>query len=62
MRWQSGINADRPGAAVASGGDVSDTAHIQQLIALAENEFGPVDLYFANAGITGVVGLGRHRG
>ena len=56
------INADGPGAAVASGGDVSDTAHIQQLIALAENEFGPVDLYFANAGITGVVGPGRHRG
>src|SRR6202035_5129568 len=29
----------------------------KQLIALAENEFGPVDLYFANAGITGVPGL-----
>src|ERR1700744_3718817 len=53
----SGINADRAGAAIASGGDVSDTEHIKQLIALAENEFGPVDLYFANAGITGVSGL-----
>jgi NAD(P)-dependent dehydrogenase (short-subunit alcohol dehydrogenase family) len=52
-----GINADRPGAAVASSGDVSDTAHIKQLIALATSEFGPVDLYFANAGITGVSGL-----
>ena len=52
-----GINADRPGVAVASAGDVSDTAHIKQLIALADNEFGPVDLYFANAGITGVAGL-----
>jgi len=51
------INAERPGAAVASGGDVSDTAHIEQLIALAANEFGPVELYFANAGITGVSGL-----
>ncbi len=53
----SGINADRAGTAIASGGDVSDTEHIKQLIALAENEFGPVDLYFANAGITGVSGL-----
>lgn len=52
-----GINSDRPGVAVASSGDVSETRHIQQLIALAENEFGPVDFYFANAGITGVAGL-----
>ena len=52
-----GVNADRPGAAVSAGGDVSDTAEIQRLIDLAESEFGPVDLYFANAGITGVAGL-----
>lgn len=52
-----GINAERPGVAVASGGDVSDSAHIQQLITLADKTFGPVDLYFANAGITGVSGL-----
>src|ERR1700761_6363112 len=52
-----GINADHPGVAIASSGDVSDTAHIKQLIALATNEFGPVDLYFANAGITAVSGL-----
>jgi NAD(P)-dependent dehydrogenase (short-subunit alcohol dehydrogenase family) len=52
-----GVNADRPGAAVSAGGDVSDTAEIQRLIDLAEAEFGPVDLYFANAGITGVAGL-----
>jgi NAD(P)-dependent dehydrogenase (short-subunit alcohol dehydrogenase family) len=51
------INADRPGTAVASGGDVSDSAHIGELIALADSTFGPVDLYFANAGITGVAGL-----
>jgi NAD(P)-dependent dehydrogenase (short-subunit alcohol dehydrogenase family) len=51
------VNADRPGAAVSAGGDVSDTAQIQRLIDLADSEFGPVDLYFANAGITGVVGL-----
>jgi NAD(P)-dependent dehydrogenase (short-subunit alcohol dehydrogenase family) len=52
-----GINAEQPGAAVGVGGDVSDTAQIQQLIDRAEGEFGPVDLYFANAGITGVSGL-----
>src|SRR6202000_2897337 len=45
------------GTAIASGGDVSETEHIKRLIALAENEFGPIDLYFANAGITGVSGL-----
>jgi NAD(P)-dependent dehydrogenase (short-subunit alcohol dehydrogenase family) len=52
-----GINAERPGAAIAAGADVTDTAQIQRLITLAESGFGPVDLYFANAGITGVVGL-----
>jgi len=51
------INADRSGTAVSAGGDVSDTAQIQRLIDLADSEFGPVDLYFANAGITGVAGL-----
>ncbi len=52
-----GINAERRGAAVAVSGDVSDTGQIEQLIGRAESEFGPVDLYFANAGITGVSGL-----
>jgi NAD(P)-dependent dehydrogenase (short-subunit alcohol dehydrogenase family) len=52
-----GINAERPGAAIAAGADVTDTAQIQRLITLAESGFGSVDLYFANAGITGVVGL-----
>lgn len=52
-----GINAERPGAAIAAGADVADIAQIQRLITLAESGFGPVDLYFANAGITGVVGL-----
>jgi NAD(P)-dependent dehydrogenase (short-subunit alcohol dehydrogenase family) len=51
------INAERPGAAIAAGADVADTAQIQRLITLAESGFGPVDLYFANAGITGVAGL-----
>ena len=51
------INADHPGTAVAAGGDVADTEVIRGLIALAESEFGPVDMYFANAGITGAPGL-----
>jgi NAD(P)-dependent dehydrogenase (short-subunit alcohol dehydrogenase family) len=52
-----GINAERPGAAVAAGADAADTAQIQRLITVAESGFGPVDLYFANAGITGAAGL-----
>lgn len=51
------INTEKSGAAVCAGGDVSDRTQIQRLIDLAESEFGPVDLYFANAGITGVTGL-----
>jgi len=51
------INSDRPETAVSADADVSDHAQIQRLIDLAESEFGPVDLYFANAGITGPAGL-----
>jgi NAD(P)-dependent dehydrogenase (short-subunit alcohol dehydrogenase family) len=42
--------------AVSFGGDVSDSDVIADLIARAESEFGPVDLYCANAGI-GAPGL-----
>lgn len=51
------INAEAPGTAVSCGGDVSDTEVIRQLIALAEFHYGPVEMYFANAGITGAPGL-----
>jgi len=51
------INAASPGSAVAAGADVSDTAAIGDLIALAQQRFGPVNLYFANAGVLGVPGL-----
>jgi NAD(P)-dependent dehydrogenase (short-subunit alcohol dehydrogenase family) len=51
------ITAERSGAAVAVRADASDTAQIERLIELAQSEFGPVDLYFANAGITGAAGL-----
>ncbi|WP_409426472.1 SDR family oxidoreductase [Mycobacterium sp. SMC-11] len=51
------INTAHPGAAVGRGGDVSDTETIRELIALAQERYGPVDFYFANAGITGAPGL-----
>ncbi|MGN0042571.1 MULTISPECIES: SDR family NAD(P)-dependent oxidoreductase [unclassified Rhodococcus (in: high G+C Gram-positive bacteria)] len=44
-------------SAIAVGTDVSDTEAIRGLVERAEAEFGPVDLYFANAGITGPPGL-----
>lgn len=51
------VNAECPGSAVSVAGDVSDAAVIQQLIDVAERQFGPVDLYFANAGVAGGAGL-----
>lgn len=45
-----------PGA-VSATGDAADEAVIEQLITTAETSFGPVDLYFANAGIGGGAGL-----
>lgn len=46
-----------PGSVVAVAGDVSKTEHIEELIRTAEESFGPVDLYFANAGVGGGVDL-----
>ncbi|SNS49956.1 SDR family oxidoreductase [Rhodococcoides kyotonense] len=51
------IDRTSPGAAVSLGGDASKTEDITALVALAEDTFGPVDLYFANAGISGAPGL-----
>jgi len=51
------INAASPSSAVSAGADVSDTAAIRDLISLAERQFGPVDMYFANAGVLGTPGL-----
>ncbi|MFD3704132.1 SDR family oxidoreductase [Nocardia sp. NPDC058658] len=51
------INAAHPGSTVGVGADAADTAAITGLIALAQRHFGPVDLYFANAGIVGAPGL-----
>jgi NAD(P)-dependent dehydrogenase (short-subunit alcohol dehydrogenase family) len=51
------INEAHPGAASAAAGDVADEECIRALIDQAASTFGPVDLYFANAGITGTRGL-----
>ncbi|CAN5445425.1 SDR family NAD(P)-dependent oxidoreductase [soil metagenome] len=45
-------------AAVSASADASESDGIATLIALAEREFGPVDIYVANAGIIGTSGLG----
>ncbi|NNG98462.1 SDR family oxidoreductase [Gordonia araii] len=45
------------GSAVAVAGDTSRPAVIDAQIAAAEKAFGPVDMYFANAGIGGAPGL-----
>lgn len=51
------INKTRDGSAVAAAGDVCSEEFIRELISLAERDFGPVDFYFANAGMTGQRGL-----
>ncbi|GAB2668521.1 SDR family oxidoreductase [Gordonia jinhuaensis] len=50
------IEADGGAVAVTSG-DASSNEHIDAVVALAEREFGPVDMYVANAGIGGAAGL-----
>ncbi|BDT86742.1 SDR family oxidoreductase [Nocardia cyriacigeorgica] len=54
--------AERPDAAVAVAGDVADESYLRELIATAEDRFGPVQLFFANAGIPGRPGLGDDDG
>jgi NAD(P)-dependent dehydrogenase (short-subunit alcohol dehydrogenase family) len=46
------------GAAVGVAADASTAEGIEALISLARKEFGPVDVYVANAGIIGAPGLG----
>jgi NAD(P)-dependent dehydrogenase (short-subunit alcohol dehydrogenase family) len=50
------IRADG-GAAIAVSCDVADEAQVVALVAAAEKEFGPVDLFCANAGIASGAGL-----
>ncbi len=49
---------DAGGSAAALRADASDVADIEALIALADREFTPVDIYVANAGVIGKPGLG----
>ncbi len=45
------LNASRPGSAAAVVVDIGTEAGNQQLVAAAEDTFGPIDLFFANAGV-----------
>ena len=49
--------AERVGG-VAAHGDVSRTDVLGEIFALAESRLGPVDLFFANAGVGGEAGIG----
>ncbi|MBA3865574.1 MAG: SDR family oxidoreductase [Solirubrobacterales bacterium] len=51
------INGQAPGSAIAAEADVTDSAALKTLIAAAEDAFGPVDMFFANAGIGGGGGI-----
>lgn len=47
------LNAQRPSSAIAIATDVGTEAANASLVAQAEAAFGPIDLFFANAGIGG---------
>ncbi|MCZ0729028.1 SDR family oxidoreductase [Mycolicibacterium iranicum] len=49
---------DAGGAAAGLRADAADIADIETLITLAGQEFSPVDIYVANAGVIGKPGLG----
>src|SRR4051794_21790697 len=45
-------------AAVGAAADVASEEDLRSLVALAGERFGPVDLFCANAGVSGGLGLG----
>ena len=47
------IEAETPGRTIGAAVDITSEKEIEGLVAQAEEAFGPVDLYFANAGIGG---------
>ena len=52
------LNDIRPGSAVALAIDIGIEAGNQHLVAFAEDAFGPIDLFFANAGVAVGTDLG----
>ena len=56
------ISAGFPDSAIAVVADVSSVSGISRAIDEAERSFGPVDFYFANAGVVGEGGLGTSEG
>ncbi|MBB3036474.1 SDR family oxidoreductase [Hoyosella altamirensis] len=51
------LTQDHPGAIFAQAGDASSERDLSSLIAETESQFGPVEMFFANAGVGGGVGL-----
>jgi NAD(P)-dependent dehydrogenase (short-subunit alcohol dehydrogenase family) len=51
------VRTDINAAGVDVAADISQTAEIERVLAFAQERFGPVDLYCANAGIFGAHGL-----
>src|SRR5262245_7363835 len=47
----SDLDAERAGSALGLGADVGSEQGNVELIRAAENAFGPIDLFFANAGV-----------
>lgn len=54
--------AERAGAALGVGADVTQPDAIAEMIDRAEADLGPVQLFFANAGVLGAPGLGDEAG
>ena len=52
------LNEARPRSAVAVAVDIGTEIGNQQLVALAEDAYGPIDLFFANAGVAVGTDLG----
>lgn len=50
-------NERGPGEAISRAGDAAAEEHIRALVAAAESTYGPVDMYFANAGVMNGAGL-----
>jgi NAD(P)-dependent dehydrogenase (short-subunit alcohol dehydrogenase family) len=52
------VAADLGGRAIGVGGDVADELELARVLERAEDAFGPVDAFFANAGVLGGPELG----